>query len=336
MKTQCRDDGVRCAFELVTKYQCDLLFGIGGDGSLGSVLNGLILGCLHLNPNVLNSEESSRQLPVHLGVIPSGTGNDFVRTLLETSGDYYLDIVDGFENGYFEDSVSKIVDMIISDSKTIPIDVGRMDYTPSSIDEEFSNGNDTTGVKLKDCNEMMKSRFFLNASTIGIGPEILKSVNDPNSFLPKSLQYYIQPILKEFTYKNPLLELDITSEKKICKKMQLVIVSNGRYVNNGFKMNPFASLTNNQLDLCIVEDVGVFDLHLFYYLKYGTHLNYPKVIMESTKSLTVDTKECVFVECDGDVIGMLPVMYKVMPSVVNVLVPKSFTPTAANNKLNIN
>ncbi|HEX3251285.1 MAG TPA: diacylglycerol kinase family protein [Pyrinomonadaceae bacterium] len=120
--TEHRGDAAALAGEAARKGE-KLIIACGGDGTVSEVANGIL----------------SSGKDAELGIMPSGTGGDFRRTL-EIS------------------SRSRDAAMILRTGRTVRIDVGRVSY----VDH---NGNDAT-------------RYFVGVASCGMSTEVIQRVKD--------------------------------------------------------------------------------------------------------------------------------------------------------------
>lgn len=222
MPTQCRDDGTRCAFQLIVEDRCDYIISAGGDGSTFNVLNGLVRGCLYLDEKALNN----KPLPVAFAVLPIGSGNDLHKTL---GVDVNVSDLKFFE---------KYIHMLAEDGETIHADIGRVEYTKDhtgEIDEAVNDEHIPTQYRDRSACQLDTNdkgvRFYMNESSFGISSSILNAVN--NSSISKEINYNIQTLWKQLTYANPSIKVEI--DGKVVKDGigQLVCIGNGRCFGGG-------------------------------------------------------------------------------------------------------
>ena len=86
-------------------------------------------------------------------------------------------------------------------------------------------------------------------------------------------------------------------------------------------MAPQAELDDSLLDVMIVGDVGKFELLKTLPRVYkGTHLTHPKVSMEKTPHITIESSERVLVHADGELLGEAPASFWLMPLALSIVV----------------
>lgn len=241
------------------------IIAVGGDGTLHEVVNG-----------VLNSKNS----PV-VGLLPSGSGNDFAKTLKGPQN--LIDVFDCINN----ESVKKI-------------DVGKINYK-------------TKGGALAE-------RFFINISDLGIGAEVVRRVNNSARFWGASLIFY-KAILQSFlTYKNKKLTCK-TDDWLWSGKLNSFVMANGRYFGNGMCIAPDADPYNGRFQVVIIGDITVYDyIKQIGKIKKGYRIDHPKLEYKEAKSLTLESEIPCGIEADGEFLGFTPCRLTILPKHLNYLV----------------
>jgi YegS/Rv2252/BmrU family lipid kinase len=102
-----------------------------------------------------------------------------------------------------------------------------------------------------------------------------------------------------------------------------VLIGNGRYYGGPFVLFQDARIDDGMLDVLIFKNLGYLDIVRYLQaIVLGNHTALSDVEYFQTASVRVSSTEPVPVEVDGDVIGTLPVSFKLMPRALNVLVPR--------------
>lgn len=96
----------------------------------------------------------------------------------------------------------------------------------------------------------------------------------------------------------------------------------GGYCGGGMRVAPGANSSDGLLDIVAVGDVGRLDaLASLRRLFDGTIASHPKVRVQRTKRLTIETTTPIAIEADGELIGTTPVTLSVLPGALRVVVP---------------
>jgi diacylglycerol kinase family enzyme len=84
---------------------------------------------------------------------------------------------------------------------------------------------------------------------------------------------------------------------------------------------PEADLTDGLLDVLIIGDISKPDLLWSLPRLYkGTHLTHPKVTIKRGKEIEIHSKESIFLQADGELLGKLPARFYLLPAALNVIV----------------
>ena len=188
----------------------------GGDGTLGEVLNG-----------TFECEGAE------VGVIPIGTGNDFVKN--------------------FDGDFSDIQAQITSDSEKCDV----IKYT--TTDE---NGFVRTGY----CANMFNIGFDCNVV------DAMESIKR-KTFFRGSLAYFLGIFTTLIKKKGANLEIELDGEIRHKGKLLLTSIANGRFCGGGIKSNPGACVHDGLMNVNIIYNVSRFKfIRLLPYYMKGTHL----------------------------------------------------------------
>ena len=274
--TKSQGDGIDIAMR-AAKAGRKFIIACGGDGTINEVANG-----------VLRSGED-----VELGILPSGTGGDFRRTL-------------GIPLTSREAAVS------LRDGRTKLIDSGK--------------------VTCHDASGEMVSRYFLNVSSFGLAAAVLKRVKSTNAFdwLPmtgvRGRANFAVSTLQEVFDLDPVnirVRFDDGEEKTI--QTINFCVANSRYFGGGMMIAPHAKINDGFLDIVNIGDISTAKILIKAYSLYrGTHLDLNEVKSTLAKKIevsAVDPSTEILLETDGELPGKLPATYEIVQNAIRVRVP---------------
>jgi len=246
---------------------CDFLIGVGGDGTLYELVNGMF-----------QSEIPPQELPV-LGLLPYGSANDFARS------------------AGINDSIDDMIAMILTNS-TKKIDLGR--------------------IVLKQNQEI---HFFANIAGVGLGPEVVKSMEQSARILSPGFDYF-RSILKGFLrYQKTKVSCSCGTWQWEGKLLQMA-VANGRFFGNAICVAPNAVLDDGFFQLVIFGDLSIWDyLKNLGKLKKGFKIIHPEVHYYKAKEIVLESKEPCGIEADGEYVGLLPATISITPGVIRFLMP---------------
>lgn len=253
----------------ILKDGFDLIIGVGGDGTLNEITNGFF----KQNTSSTINENAS------LGIIPSGTGSDFIR---------FMKIPRDLE---------KSVELI-KRSTSKKIDVGQITYHPES--------------------EQKEHQFFINIADFGLGAEVIKKLADVPSIKRGPFSYYMGLLKTLRSYSSKTVNIEIDDSRSIEGKFLIGAIANGRIFGGGMMIAPRAEPDDGFFDLVLVKDMKKLEIvgntpHLY----RGTIEKHPKVIILRAKKIHIKSDETVNIEYDGELGQALPATFKIIERKIN-------------------
>ena len=255
-----------------------MIIACGGDGTVSEVANG-----------ILTSGKD-----VELGILPSGTGGDFRRSLEIPAQ-------------------SRAAARVLSNGRTVRIDVGRVSY----IDH--------------DGNEAM--RYLLGVASCGMSTRVIERVKAGGpDWLPANTPKWLggrisfgASLLQTAAHNEPIrlvVQLDDSHERNLV--VSNLCIANARYFGGGMKIAPDAKLTDGKFDIVSVGDLSAVKIFTSAPRVYtGSHLSMPEVNHALARKIAVrpaDRAAEVALEIDGELPGRLPAMFQIVPEALRVRV----------------
>lgn len=246
------------------KNGTELVIGVGGDGTLNEIGNGFFEDRRPINPQAA------------LGIVPSGSGCDFARSLRIPMN------LKGALN-------------IIAEGPSSSIDVGKAIYrTPDGRDEE---------------------RYFLNIADFGVGGEVVAKVNR-NRMERRASSYVKCLVTTMLRYRNKRLRVRIDGRELPQDDYLIGAVANGRIFGKGMKVAPQARLDDGLFDVVLVKGMKFLEFCRHgWKLINGSHLSHPKISLIRGRRIEAvsEDPESVLLEVDGEQLGMLPAAFEIVP-----------------------
>ncbi len=244
----------------------------GGDGSLNEVING-----------VMQAKNKNTKLDVKAGVLPFGTGNDFIKTLKSPH------------------TISGIKKMIDHDSSK-EIDLGI--------------------VQFKDPSGSDSSRYFINITDIGIGGVVVQNIGRFTKALGANVTYMTAIINALLTYRNQPIRA-VSDEFTFEGKVKNFVVANGRYFGSGICIAPEAVVDDGKFAIVILAEVSLIDFLKFSNTaKKGLKINHPQIIYKTAKEISIDSLSIPQpIDMDGEFIGYSPMKINIVPKALSFLCP---------------
>ena len=218
---------------------------------------------------------------VRLGIIDCGTGADFVRTV--DVGKTYIESIDNLKNG-----------------KTQQFDI---------IEAQF------TSMRGKE-----KSRVFVNASDIGLGGDTVINVDGSPKVLGGRLAFLYGVLRSIVRLKIYPVRLKLDGNEIGEFEIISTIVANGKYFAGGMFVAPMANPQDGKFEVILIKKTTrrkfIRSLPLVY---KGTHIYIDEVEHFSGSTLEVTSGEKAMIEMDGELVGYLPVKFKVLPKALKII-----------------
>ncbi len=245
----------------------------GGDGTLSEVVTGLLSADLGGYARI--------------GILPLGTGDDFIRTL----------------------GASREIDAAIerlAEDQTRIIDAGRVTY-------RASDGRQA-------------DRYFANVASLGLSALVDRFVNPKTKILSGRASYLIGTIRALIHYRRESVSIRVDDELVYEGPLVLAAAANGQFFGGGMRVAPDALLDDGQLDWVVVPELSnnrllsrlrvVCKLRLLY---RGSHIFDRQIshgrgrVIEATAS-----SDRVYVEVDGELLGALPARIELVPDAITL------------------
>ena len=256
-----------------------LLIACGGDGTISEVANGIL----------------AAGVDAELGVLPSGTGGDFRRTLR---------------------TPARAADAcaLLRRGRTRLIDVGRVEYANHE------------GARA--------ARYFLNVASCGMGGEVVRRVKEDGAgWLPQGAArllggraaFAAAALRTTLTFTNPVVSVQLDDGPERRLTVANLCVANARFFGGGMKIAPDARLDDGLLDVVALGDLDTLTILTNVYKLYlGTHLGMQQIHHAHAtrlKARAAVENQSVLLEVDGELVGTLPASFEIKPRALRVRVP---------------
>lgn len=250
----------------------DVVVAVGGDGTVNEVVSGMV--------------QSGR--PVHLGVIPAGTGNDFAKML----------------------SIPRDPAAALSALRRgVPthVDYGRVRWTGKEDEGEAVFVN-AAGTGIDAHVAAAASRIRLLGGT----PRYVAAVL-------KTLRIWSAP------YVTVAVEQDGERREIGRSEHLLILAGNGKCAAGGFYLTPDARIDDGKLDACVVRDASLGRILQLIpaVLRGGRHRDAPEVTLARADRLVVHSASPLPIQADGEVLtsDALKITFEVVVGGLSVIQP---------------
>jgi diacylglycerol kinase (ATP) len=247
---------------------------VGGDGTLSEVVNGYI-----------DDEGHAINEDAAVGVVPSGTGSDFCRSL-------------GLSNR--REAIAEL-----TGSSTRMIDAVRIVYS----------GKDGAS----------DSRSFINVASFGLGGDVSAFVNQWRDSLPRwiggRVRFVAAAVRALERYRNNDVKVRLDDDREIEIISNLIVVANGRFGGAGMKLAPHAEMDDGLLDVILTDRATRFDvIKELRRIRRGGYLANPKVSELRAQQVSIAADQPMAIDIDGEMAGYTPAHLTVLPRAVRFLI----------------
>jgi diacylglycerol kinase (ATP) len=270
------------------KTGVDTVVVVGGDGTLGETAEGFFQfnDDLNVTPTPVNPGAA-------LALIPAGTGNDFARGLRGR-----------------RESLQNWIDLVVSHCR------GENTNSPRLIDLLYGR-----------CNGFEKPFICLNASTMGIGGETAGRVAAQGKFMRNfsgEFRFVFAAVGALAAWRERRVRVTVDGREMVDGPMNLVAVANALYAGGGMMLSPEARIDDGKLDVMTASGLTranvVTELSRIH---TGGHVKNPKVTITQGTIVRIETllvQDAMPLEADGNVRGVTPVQFQVMPSALRFVI----------------
>lgn len=224
----------------------------GGDGSLNEAVNGIF------QQTACPPEE------VTVGVIPVGTGNDWIKTF-------------GISN-YYKDTIK-----VLRNGKTMRQDIGQIRFT--------ENGQE-------------KTSYFANMAGFGFDAMVAEKTNSLKNKGHKGIALYLQALGSSFWNYQTAKTHVIIDGNEIEDLIFSVSIGIGKFNGGGMMQAPGAIPDNGLFEVTIIRKIGLFRiLRNLTRLYSGEYVKDPRVSVYQGRNISISAGESIAGEADGEIVG---------------------------------
>ena len=260
--TESSGDATRLAAEAVGRYE--VVVAVGGDGTTNEVVNGLV------------GREGTVPSGVALGVIPAGTGSDFLRS---------FGVPRSLEGAA----------AVIARGQRRDVDVGRALFL------SFDGAQAT--------------RCFINEAEVGLGAEACQAVNRSSKRLGAAATFRWAILAAMLRYRDQPVSFSMDGGAPETVILNNAWIANGSYSGAGIRSAPSARPDDGLLDVVRIVRAGLRQrLRGLLRLRSGAFVDLPHVDYRTARHVEVTAETRVPVETDGEPVGAVPATFDLLPA----------------------
>jgi YegS/Rv2252/BmrU family lipid kinase len=248
----------------------------GGDGTISEVANGILRA----------------DCGTELGVLPSGTGGDFRRTLAVPTRP-----ADAARH--------------LREGETRVMDAGRVSFLNERGEEE--------------------TRFFVNVASFGMGGDVIRRVKERAGLptgaarlLGGKASFAVAALQSTFAFEKPSVRVSLDGSKETRVVVTNFCVANAQFFGGGMKIAPGAKLNDGLFEVVAVGNLTPLSILANSYRVYlGTHLGLQDVHHARARRVAARSvaDEIVKLEIDGELAGRLPAEFEILPGALRLRCP---------------
>jgi diacylglycerol kinase family enzyme len=275
--------------EQAWKEGADLVVAVGGDGTVNEVVNGL-MGVLvgDLESGLPGSQGATWPAPGEnpprpvLGVMPRGTGCDFVKSL-------------GIPKDF-----SKALE-VLATGRTVPCDLAELQLTSRK------------GQPIH--------RYCVNICGCGANGEVVDRVNRSGKQLGGFLSFFLASLATTMRYHTPEVEIRVDDGAPRPVKLNVLFVCNAQYCGGGMRVGKGAVIHDGLFQVVEVAATGRATSILHGSKLYSGKMDQvPGSTRYTARKLQVSSSEEVLIDCDGEQPGILPATFTLIDKALQVRV----------------
>ena len=276
--TSATGDGAQLAAD-AARRGANLIIACGGDGTISEVANGIL----------------SSGTNAELGILPSGTGGDFRRTLKIPTR-------------------TSQAARILRTGKTRLLDVGSVTFTNRTGEHD--------------------TRYFIGVASFGMSADVIGRVKEANNsgqfakvskWLSARLSF--ATAMAETALKSQPTRVAVQLDEHVERHMTVanLCIANARYFGGGMKIAPDAKLDDGKFDVVSVGNIGAGRILANAPRLYiGAHLGIPEVghaLATKVIARPLNDAKQIEIEVDGELPGYLPATFQILTKALRVRCP---------------
>lgn len=162
------------------------------------------------------------------------------------------------------------------------------------------------------------SRWFMNVSSIGLGPDVAGYIEKSSRFWGADLTYMLNSVCA-FLNQVPFEVTAITDKDKWQGKIRALAVANGTRFGSGLYIAPGARIDDGLFSTFIAGDVPLHEFLFFLMkIKNGNQIKHPKAWYGSCKEIRLEGPSGTQLEADGELTCFLPASLTVTPAAIQI------------------
>ena len=181
-------------------------------------------------------------------------------------------------------------------------------------------------VSETDVGEAVGHRYFINVAGVGFDAEVVRRIEEARGLqarLGPTPRYLAAVLGTFFGYRGADVAATIDGDERQLDKMFLMAIAVAKFYGSGMMIAPHAEIDDGSLDLVWGADIRMLELlGLMKRIFVGNHLSHPKISSARCSEVSLKSETPLPFHLDGDVVGALPVTFKVHKKALKIIVPE--------------
>lgn len=168
----------------------------------------------------------------------------------------------------------------------------------------------------------VNDRYYGTISGVGFDAEVAAEVNGWPKWVAGTVVYTAGILKTLITYRCAPTRITIDGET-VEVPMFLIAAANTPWYAGGMYMAPHARPDDGYLEVILARDLTKLEtLGVLPKVFSGDHLKHPKVSHRAAREIRVESDVSLAIHADGETVGRVPAVFRVLPQALDVLVPE--------------
>lgn len=242
-----------------------------------------------------------------------GTLNEVVNGFFDANGPLRTDAVLGFvPNGTGCDF-----------RRTTPIPAG-LEASLATLREGFTRTIDLGRIRYRDPAGGLRTRYFHNIASFGLGGEVVDRVNRTNKACGPFVTFIAATLMTLFAYGRKRVRLRVDGGDERTVDILNVAVANGRYHGGGMLVAPDAVTDDGLFHVTVIGAMNIPTV--FWHLPklyLGGIEGVRQVSVQTGRTVVADSDQRVLLDVDGEQPGTLPAEFAIVPQAITMIMNRT-------------
>ncbi|MDQ7794611.1 MAG: diacylglycerol kinase family lipid kinase [bacterium] len=172
----------------------------------------------------------------------------------------------------------------------------------------------------------VNDRYVVGTGGVGFDAEVAALANRWPKYLPGTITYVLAIFARLATFSPVEVELTLDGQTQRTRVL-LVAVGNTQYYGGGMRVCPQARVDDGLLEVIVAGPLSKAQtIRLLPTIFSGRHILHPLVTCYRAREVTISSAVPLSIQTDGEVVGQLPVTFRVLPGALPVVAGEPLSP----------